>query len=70
MKNSWIIEVQFPTKSPMWVGNIYASSRPEAKKAARLFLTKHYTTDPKIIRIAQGHISIEFHGEPTQFDED
>jgi hypothetical protein len=63
---SWVIEIQCPTKKPLWTGNIYASCRFEAKKLARKFVSEHFL-DAKILRIARGHISIVFYEEPEEF---
>lgn len=64
---SWVIEIQFPTKKPLWVGNIYASSRPEAKKLARRAVSANFPSNTKILRIARGHINIVFYEEPEEF---
>lgn len=67
---NWVVEIQFPTKHPFWVGTISASNRNDAKRAARLFVSAHFPLDAKILRIARGSIKLTFEGNPIPFDDE
>jgi len=67
---NWVVEIKFPTKTPIWVGTIHSESRADAKKMARRFVSAHFPSNVKILRIARGFMSLVLEAEPEPFDSD
>lgn len=66
---SWLILVSHRGLEPIWYGNIDGKTRDEAKRNARLFVSSRLTDDAKIVRIAEGKMTITFTGTETDFDD-
>lgn len=66
---SWLILVSHRGLEPIWYGNIEGKTREEAKRNARLFVSSRLTDDAKIVRIAEGKMTITFTGPDTAFDD-
>lgn len=66
---TWVILVSHRGLEPLWYGNIDGHSRHDAKRNARAFVARHLTDDAKIVRIAEGFLSVQFFGPQTDFDD-
>lgn len=57
---SWVVQIQFQSKKPVWMGNVYAETRQEATRQARLMVNSIFDDSVMIIRIAMGSMKINF----------
>lgn len=67
---NWIVRVQAPDREPFWMGTFTASGRQDAKRTARLFVSRHLPLDTRILGIARGDISVQIKGPVYEYDSD
>ncbi|BCP56286.1 hypothetical protein K32_49030 [Kaistia sp. 32K] len=68
-QESWIIKISQKAGTSLWVGNVQAAGRQDAKREAIRFVSEHLHHDTKILQIARGHIpDPQIKGEPVDFD--